>query len=174
MTGAPNLSTGDTAGSATASKPDRSADIGAGIGADSGPDSGEHSPPDSPETIAEVLAAERARAAALVARDADTLAALLHDGLVYIHATGVRHDRAQLLQFVMNGPRFLQAELRAAQVRLHGDCALVTGELTLRLQREPAAEPVQAQSLASEVWLRDAASPARWRLALFQSTRFPT
>ena len=121
--------------------------------------------------IAEVLAAERARAAAVVARDAGALAALLHDTLTYIHATGVRHDRAQLLQFVLKGPRFLSVALAAPQVRLHGDCAIVTGDLHLRLQRDPTAEIIEARSLASEVWLRDDALPRRWRLALFQSTR---
>lgn len=121
--------------------------------------------------IAEVLAAERARAAAVVARDAETLATLLHDTLTYVHATGLRHDRAQLLQFVMTGPRFLMVELGAPLVQLHGDCAIVTGDLHLCLQREPAAEPIEARSLASEVWLRDATLPRRWRLALFQSTR---
>lgn len=121
--------------------------------------------------IAEVLAAERARAAAVVARDAEALAPLLHDTLTYIHATGVRHDRAQLLQFVLTGPRFLSVALAAPQVLLHGDCAIVTGDLHLRLQRDPTAEIIEARSLASEVWLRDAAQPRRWRLALFQSTR---
>ncbi|MDO8375982.1 MAG: nuclear transport factor 2 family protein, partial [Aquabacterium sp.] len=125
----------------------------------------------SDEGIAEVLAAERERAAAVVARDGETLATLLHDGLTYIHATGVRHDRAQLLQFVLTGPRFLAVELVAPQVQLHGACAIVTGDLHLRLQREPTAEPIAARSLASEVWLRNAALPHRWRLALFQSTR---
>lgn len=125
----------------------------------------------SDECIAEVLAAGHERAAAVVARDAEALATLLHDGLTYIHATGVRHDRAQLLQFVMTGPRFLAVELGTPQVRLHGNCAIVTGDLHLRLRREPATEIIEARSLASEVWLRDAALPRRWRLALFQSTR---
>lgn len=125
----------------------------------------------SDDCIAAVLASERARAEAVVARDAEALAMLLHDGLSYIHATGVRHDRAQLLQFVLTGPRFLAVELLAPKVQLHGDCAIVTGDLQLRLQREPTAGPVEARSLASEVWLRDTALPHRWRLALFQSTR---
>ena len=119
-----------------------------------------------------VLAAERARAAAVVARDIGALAALLHDELSYVHATGVRHDRGQYLQFVQTGPRFLWVDLLQTQVRLHGDCAIVTGELHLRLRREPDAEPIEAHSLASQLWLRDGdpESP-RWRLTLFQSTR---
>lgn len=118
-----------------------------------------------------VQAAERARAAAVVARDIGALATLLHDELSYVHATGVRHDRAQLLQFVQTGPRFLSVELCQPALRLHGDCAIVVGELRLRLQREPQQEPIDARSLASQVWLRDREAAPRWRLALFQSTR---
>lgn len=125
-------------------------------------------------SIPEVLAAEHARAVALVARDLDALDALLHDTLSYTHATGVRHDRGQLIEFVRTGPRFVSVQLLPLQVRLHGDCAIVTGELWLRLQRATDAEPIEARSLASEVWLRDGdAAPPRWRLTLFQSTRSP-
>ncbi len=125
-------------------------------------------------SIAAVLAAGHARAAALVARDLDALDTLLHDALSYTHATGVRHDRAQLIEFVRTGPRFLSVQLLQPQVRLHGDCAIVTGELRLRLQREADAEPIEARSLTSEVWLRDGdAAASRWRLTLFQSTRSP-
>jgi ketosteroid isomerase-like protein len=123
------------------------------------------------EQAASVLAVERARAAAVVARDIDTLAGLLHERLTYIHATGVRHDRAQLLEFMRVGPRFLSVELLQPQVLVHGDCAIVTGELCLCLQHEPQAQPIEARSWASQVWLRDKPTTARWRLALFQSTR---
>jgi ketosteroid isomerase-like protein len=116
-----------------------------------------------------VLAAERARAAALVARDLVALEALLHDELVYVHATGVRHDRGALLRFVQQGPSFLAVELGAPRVRRHGELALVTGELHLRLQREPDVAPVDARSLASAVWLLEPSGA--WRLLQFQSTR---
>lgn len=82
------------------------------------------------QQLAELLAAERARAATMVARDTATLATRLHDTRTCIHATG---------------------------------------DLQLRLQRDPAAEPMEGCSLASDVWLRDAALPHRWRLALFPS-----
>jgi ketosteroid isomerase-like protein len=114
-----------------------------------------------------VLAAERARAAALMARDREGLAALLHEGLVWIHATGVRHDHAQLLDFVANGPRFLAVALHEARVEVDGRHALLDGELHLRLQRGDAA-PVEARSWASALWRL---GPAGWRLRLFQSTR---
>jgi hypothetical protein len=58
-------------------------------------------------------------------------------------------------------------------VRLHGPCALVTGSLQLRLQREPGSEPIDARSLASQLWVHEGAPVPCWRLALFQSTRLP-
>jgi ketosteroid isomerase-like protein len=118
-----------------------------------------------------VLAAARARAAAVVARDTVTLAQLLRDDLVYTHATGVQHDHDGLLQFVRDGPSFLAVALGDPVVRLHGEVAVLTGTLRLCLRREPAAEPVEARSLASAVWLREAGATWGWRLLLFQSTR---
>ena len=119
-----------------------------------------------------MLAAEQARAAALVARDIAALAALLHDELVYVHATGTRHDRRQLLRFVAEGPRFLAVHLDDPSVQVVGDVAIVAGTLRLTLQQPADTAPTDARSWASEVWMR--AGDGRWRLRLFQSTRIPT
>jgi ketosteroid isomerase-like protein len=116
---------------------------------------------------AEVLAAEARRAAALVAGDIEALASILDEELVYIHATGLRHDRAQLLHHLRTGPRFLQVALQPDGVRVHSEVALVSGLLDLRLERA-GGEIVTARSLVSQAWLlREGA----WRLASFQSTR---
>jgi ketosteroid isomerase-like protein len=117
---------------------------------------------------AAVLAAERSRCAAFVARDAQALAATLHDDVVYVHATGVCHDRDGLLAFVTAGPRFLRVELLPSCVELRGDVAIVTGTLALTLQRAADGPAINACSWASAVWLRDAQG---WRLRLFQSTK---
>lgn len=116
---------------------------------------------------AAVLAAERARGAAFVARDAQALDAMLHEDLVYIHATGVRHDRHALLEFVANGPRFLRVELQPSCIDLQGDVAIVSGALVLALRRAADGPVIDAHSWASALWLRDAQG---WRLRLFQST----
>ena len=121
------------------------------------------------EAVDAVLAAEGARAAALVARDAVALEGLLHEHLVYVHATGVKHDRAQLLQFLHDGPQFLSVHLQEPQVQLLAEgVALVTGLLHMRLRREASVAPVEVGSLASQVWLNTNGS---WRLVLFQSTK---
>jgi ketosteroid isomerase-like protein len=115
----------------------------------------------------EVLAMECRRAAALVAGDVDALEGCLDGALVYVHATGVRHDRAQLLDYVRGQPRFQEVRLEADQVRVHSDVALVAGRLHLCLQRADG-EVVRAESLVTQAWVR---SGVAWRLASFQSTR---
>ena len=113
------------------------------------------------------LQAERARAAAVVARDPDALARLLHPELRYVHATGIRHDRDGYLRSLPTGPRFLEVLLTPDQIVDLADGAALTGRLFMRLQRE--GEPViEARSWVSALWLRAAAG---WQLRLFQSTR---
>ncbi len=120
---------------------------------------------------AAVLAAEQQRAAALVARDPAALAGWLHPDLVDVHATGTRHDRAQLLRFVAEGPRFLAVAWHAPAVELHGGVALLYGALRLRLQRQGETATTDACAWASAVWLL---GPAGWQLRLFQLTRQET
>lgn len=117
-----------------------------------------------------VLDSERARADAVIAGDLDRLQALLADDLVYVHATGLRHDRAQWLAYLASGPRFLAVDLVAHEVSVMTGCALVVGELHLRLLRSPGSEPVEARSWVSQLWVREHADAA-WRLRLLQSTR---
>ena len=112
------------------------------------------------------LQAERARAAALVARDAAALAALLHPDLRYVHATGIRHDRDGYLQTLQTGPRFLEVVLTPEQVLDLPEGAALSGRLFMRLQRE--GEVIEARSWVTALWLRGADG---WRLRLFQSTR---
>ena len=113
------------------------------------------------------LQAERARAEALVARDAAALAALLHPDLCYVHATGIRHDRDGTLQTLQTGPRFLEVVLTPEQVLDLPEGAALSGRLFMRLQREGEAV-VEAHSWVSALWLRGADG---WRLRLFQSTK---
>jgi uncharacterized protein (TIGR02246 family) len=118
-----------------------------------------------------ILGFERARATAMVARDLEALAALLHEDIVYVHATGVRHGRAELLAFVARGPRFLRVELQDPSIRMFGDIAIVLGELRLKFLRSGEATPTEVRSWVSEIWRR--AGDEQWRLLHFQSTRVP-
>lgn len=116
------------------------------------------------------LAAEQRRAAALVAHDTAALADLLDPALRYVHAPGTCHDRAALLRFVAEGPRFLVVAFTPEQLSDLGGGAVLCGRLHLRLQRGDGPV-VDAHSWATAVW-RPGADGA-WRLAVFQSTRQP-
>ncbi|WP_332748987.1 nuclear transport factor 2 family protein [Hydrogenophaga sp.] len=118
-----------------------------------------------------LLACERARADAVMAGDLDWLAGLLADDLVYVHAPGQRHDKAQLLAYLRAGPRFLAIDLLNPSVQVMSDCALVVGELEMRLLRNPNEEPVTVRSWVSEVWVRGSRDHTEWKLRLLQSTR---
>ena len=115
------------------------------------------------------LQAERARAAALVARDAAALAALLHPDLRYVHATGIRHDRDGYLQTLQTGPRFLEVVLTPEQILDLAEGAALSGRLFMRLQRD--GEVIEARSWVTALWLRAENGADGWRLRLFQSTR---
>lgn len=116
-----------------------------------------------------VLAAEQRRAAAVTSRDVVTLAQVLHDELVYVHATGARHGKADLLQFVAKGPAFLEVDFGVQLVLDLDDAALLHGELRLQLRRVGELELVTAQSWASALWQRE--PRGGWQLRLFHSTR---
>lgn len=114
------------------------------------------------------LRAERQRAAAVVARDVEALAALLDDDLRYVHAPGTCHDRAALLRFVASGPRFETVAFTPQQMLPWPGGVVLAGRLHLRLQRGDA--PVQeARSWVTAVWR--AGPDGTWRLVMFQSTQ---
>lgn len=121
-----------------------------------------------------VLDSERERANAVMAGDWGRLDVLLDDDLVYVHATGLRHNKAQLMAYLRGGPRFLMVDLIKPQLEARGDGVLVLGELHLRLQRTPDSAPLEARSWVSQFWVRATNGEARWRLRLLQSTRMET
>lgn len=118
-----------------------------------------------------LLSCERARADAVIGGDLIRLADMLAADLVYVHAPGQRHNKSQLLTYLQTGPRFLAIDLLNPCVQEMGDCALVTGELHMRLQRQPSDAPVTVRSWVSELWVRDPRSHSGWLLRLLHSTR---
>lgn len=109
-----------------------------------------------------------------MAGDLVRLAGMLCGDLVYVHAPGLRHNKAQLLAWLPTGPRFLAIDLLDPSVRVMGDCALVEGALQMRLQRETGDTPVTVCSWVSEVWVRDPDHELGWKLRLLHSTRQAT
>lgn len=116
---------------------------------------------------AELLDVERRRCEALVAVDVDALASLLDDELVHIHAPGVTHSKAQLLEHLATRQPYLNTVRGELAIRIVGDVAIMTGPLTNRL-RNPDGSERTLSGVATQVLRRDA--EGAWRFVSFQMT----
>lgn len=115
-----------------------------------------------------LLELERERCAALVQGDLERTAGLLAPELVYVHAPGVLHDRAGLIEFLRDKVRYASVERRGLRVRAHGNLAWVTGLMRIEGQRQPGGEPILAVSFVTQVW-REGGNG--WQMLLLQSTK---
>jgi uncharacterized protein DUF4440 len=121
-------------------------------------------------TVDELLAVERRRQQALVDVDLDTLDEILDESLVHIHAPGLTHDKAQLLEHTALRRAYLEISRGELVVRLFGDdVAVITGPITNRLRTAGGGERVLA-GVATQVLHRDAAGT--WRFVSFQMTPY--
>lgn len=118
-----------------------------------------------------LLQAEQLRADCLIRRDLEALRDMLCDDLFYIHATGIRHNKSQLLSFLENGPQFLTVGVTDPVSCLSGEYGVVTGGLQMSILRRGEAMPSLVSSWMSQIWIRSAESTCGWRLKVFQSTR---
>lgn len=118
----------------------------------------------------EVRAAERARIAALLARDYDALEVLLDDRVAYIHSTAHRDTKASLLQALRTDAyRYLEMETDLEQVEVIGDAVWTFGRMraVIEVGDGPAGE---RRSAITQLWARAA---GQWRLLSFQVTGLP-
>lgn len=116
---------------------------------------------------AEILAVEERRRRALLASDLEALDDLFEDSLVHIHAPGLVHSKAQLLEHVATRHAYLDITRDELVVRLVGDVAVVTGRIVNRLRRPDGGERVLAGA-ATQVLARG--EDGRWRFISFQMT----
>ncbi|MGH3589039.1 MAG: nuclear transport factor 2 family protein [Pseudonocardia sp.] len=117
-------------------------------------------------TRAEILAVEDRRRAALLAVDLDTLDALFDDSLVHVHAPGLVHTKAQLLEHVATRQAYLDIERGELTVRLVGDVAVVTGRIVNRMRAPDGGERVLG-GVVTQVLAR---GDDGWRFVSFQMT----
>jgi ketosteroid isomerase-like protein len=124
--------------------------------------------PDAQET-AELGAVEQRRRQALIDVDLDTLDELFDDTLVHIHAPGLVHDKAQLLEHTAVRRAYLDITRGELVIRLIGDVAVVTGPITNRLRTADGGERTLA-GVATQVLRRD--ERGGWRFVSFQMTPY--
>src|SRR4051812_17902105 len=125
-------------------------------------------PPDERVT-AELHAVERRRQRALLEVDLDALDELLDDTLVYTHAHGITHTKAQLLEHTANHRPYLDITRGELLIRVFGDVAVITGPLTNLVYTPDGGEHTLA-GVAIQVLRRD--DHNRWRFVSSQTTPY--
>jgi len=117
----------------------------------------------------EILALEDKRCAAMTARDADALAAMLHVDLVYTHSSAVVDDKATYVDAIRSGrTRYHSIERSEERVRAYGDTALVTGNAEIEVDVNGQHKSLRLCYL--DVWTR---TPQGWKFVAWQSTARP-
>lgn len=115
----------------------------------------------------EILRLENERCRALVQRDLQTLAALMDDALVHVHATGKVDDKEQYLEMVARHIDFLSVERSDMRVRVFGDTAIASGRLEQAIVLRESGEERLMKAYTTQVWLR---GEDGWRQCAFQAT----
>jgi hypothetical protein len=118
-----------------------------------------------------LLELESLRRKCLVEGDFDRLATLFANELTYVHSIGTVQDKPTYLAYVRGPARFLSIERGDLTVKVYGDVAVMTGNMTNALTAPNLQAPVVVQAFVTQVWKHD--PPTGWRMANFQATRLP-
>jgi ketosteroid isomerase-like protein len=117
----------------------------------------------------EILALEDERCAAMTSADADALAAMLHDDLLYTHSSAVVDDKASYVEAIRSGrTRYHSIRCAERRVRLCGDTALVTGRAEIEVDVNGVHKSLRLRYL--DAWTR---TPRGWKFVAWQSTGIP-
>jgi ketosteroid isomerase-like protein len=109
---------------------------------------------------------EDQRYRAMCEGDIATLENLLADSLVYTHSYGGSDGKASYLDGVRaNKWVYRRIERPKENIQLHGDCAVVTGQVRIELLSE--GKPKTLQSAYTNVWIK---GPKGWQMVAWQST----
>lgn len=120
--------------------------------------------------IDDVIAAEAKRREALVAQDIPALNALFADDLVHVHTTGVVHDKAKIIQHATQVLAFKDIARGPLNVRVHGDIAVMTGDMTNVIQPVGKDVVLTVESFVTQVWRREADG---WKHISFHAVKKP-
>lgn len=117
----------------------------------------------------EILALEDKRCAAMTGRDADALAAMLHDDLVYTHSSAVVDDKASYVEAIRSGKtRYHSIKRSEEHVRAYGDTAFVTGRAEIEVDVNGQHKSLRLRYL--DAWTR---TREGWKFVAWQSTAIP-
>jgi len=122
------------------------------------------------DIVARIRALEARRYQAMTDGDVAVLDDLLSADLVYSHSDATRDSKQSYLERIANG-YFDYGPLTHPEeaIVVHGDCALVTGDM--RGEVQIAGQQRVHNSSALAVWVREG---EKWMLLAFQPTRYPS
>jgi ketosteroid isomerase-like protein len=121
--------------------------------------------------IQQVLQAEALRRTALINDDATQIERLFSDDLVYVHTSGLVHDKPQYLKYAADVVRYLDVARDQLQVRVYGeDMAVMTGLQVNTLRKRTDETVVQGEGFVTQVWLKKAQG---WQISSFHGSRLP-
>ena len=122
---------------------------------------------DSPEDA--IRKAERAWAAAVVARDFAALEKIYAPALVYAHSTGAIENRQQYLDRLRGGAqRYDKIEHESMKIVPYGDSAV--SHCIMRMTGTSNGKPFDDHIMMLHHWVRQGGA---WRLAAHQTTKIP-
>lgn len=114
-----------------------------------------------------ILAAEAERRRALVDGDIPALDALFDEALIHIHAPGLVHTKAMLLEHVAARRAYLSIERGELTIRRIGDVAIAVGPITNVLRNPDGSSRTQNGTVTQVLRLCD---DGEWRFVNFQLT----
>jgi ketosteroid isomerase-like protein len=119
--------------------------------------------PNPTETIRQL---EDRRYQAMCEADAKTLEELLADSLVYTHSYGGADSKQAYLDGIRGKKwNYRKIERPVEDIQVHGDCAIVTGQVRIDLVSDGQAK--QLNSRYTNVWVKGAKG---WQMVAWQST----
>lgn len=117
----------------------------------------------------ELTALEHERARALMKEDHDSIERLFADDLVYVHTTGLVHNKPQYQEYARSAVRYLSVERGPLLVRpLAEGVALMTGPQVNVLQKRSGGDAIRAEGFVTQLWVK---GPQGWQISAFQGTR---
>ena len=114
----------------------------------------------------EIRKLEDRRYKAMCDADAKALDELLADSLVYTHSYGGADSKASYLDGIRSKKwQYRRIERPKENIQMHGDCAIVTGQVRIELLSE--GKPKTLNSAYTNVWIKGAKG---WQMVAWQST----
>ena len=116
-----------------------------------------------------IRALEERRYRAMCEADMAALDALLADALVYTHSTAAADSKASYLAGIRAKKwNYRKIERPVEDIQLHGDCAVVTGQVRIDILVDGAAKVLNSRF--TNVWVKGAKG---WQMTAWQSTPIP-